>query len=638
MLGFLILLVFLALGLAMANRIFSEQPMYIRAWTGILIGLLGLTWCVVPFAFIFGFNILSHLLAIILMTFFYLMIRKYYKQEGQLSYKSDGIDIVLYSLLIPITIIIVYLLNTHVLLPKADGLHVGQSTYGDLSMHLGFITSIATQGKFPPDYSIFPGHLLSYPFLVDSLSSSLYLFGTPLRWAVLLPSYFMVLALVAGVFILAFEVLKHKYAAALSTLFFFFNGGFGFAYFMDGLRKNSGNFTRMFTEWYHTPTNFNENNIRWSNTIVDMIIPQRTTLAGWTFVVFAIWLLYRAVTNEDKKYFAYAGVVAGLLPMIHTHSFMALGLIVLTWMIVYFFYTKKALEYIKNWLYFCIPAGILALPQLLFWTFPQATGHGFTRWQFDWANINDIWIWFWTKNVGIVFILLIPAVLAARKKLLSFYSGAILIFIIADIIVFQPNEYDNNKLFYIWYLFSAILVSAFIFSLYNRMKGMRARWSLVAIIVALGMTSGVLTIGREWVSDYVLFANGDVKAADYVKANTAVNATFLTADNHNNAIAALTGRNIVCGSGVFLNFHGINYAQRNSDLEIMYKNPSKFKELADKYSVDYVYYSGQERGRYKIGNPDYFKANYPTVYKDDNEGIYIFAISDSAKKAQSLNK
>src|SRR6202142_1196913 len=143
----------------------------------------------------------------------------------RLAYRAAGPDVdccavclslwfFLFSVLIPVFLLTAYLLKTHILRPGSDGLHVGQSTWGDLSLHLGIITSITVQGGFPPAYSIFPGHALNYPFLVNSLSSSLYLFGTPLRWAVLIPSYVLVITLVSGFFIFAYEIIKHKYAAA----------------------------------------------------------------------------------------------------------------------------------------------------------------------------------------------------------------------------------------------------------------------------------------------------------------------------------------------------------------------------------------------------------------------------------------
>ena len=636
---------------------------------------------------------------------FYLLIRKLFKQEGSLIYKSDKVDFYLYGLVIIISGLVIYLLNGHVLAPGVNGgLYSGQSTYGDLSLHLGIITSIATQHTFPPDYSIFPGTLLSYPFLVDSMSSSLYLFGTPLRWAVLIPSYIMVVLLVAGIFIFSYEILKNKFASIFSTILFFFNGGFGFAYFMDGLLNNPENFMRIFSAWYNTPTNYNENYIRWSNTICDMIIPQRTTLAGWTVILFALWLLHRAVTRDSGRYFLYAGIVAGLLPMIHTHSFLAFGIISIVWLFIYFLKPNKNLKnikliksnknkikltedgeilkwvffaillimiifpgyvsdnlkpiliisisvlilyivfysfqykskadifnYIKSWCYFGIPVLIFALPQLLFWTFRQAGESGFIGSQSGWkANSGDIFPWFWIKNIGLVIILLFPAILAAKKRMLYIYSGALAIFVISNLILFQPNEYDNNKLFYIWFIFTIIIVTEYIFTIYKRMEGIYARGSILVIILIVCTLSGILTIGREAISnkEYLLFDNNAVKAAEFIKTNTPKDALFISADQHLNPVSALAGRNIFSGAGIYLYFHGINKTERDSIIEKMYKEPGSFSSLAEQNKIDYVFYSNYEREKFKV-EPTFFKENYPMVFQQGD--IYIFAISDRAK-------
>lgn len=631
MIGIILFILFLGLGLCISNRIFSNYQMYIRGWTGLLIGTLGLMWLVVPFSFFFGFGVVSHILALLSMAAIYLLVRKVYTQEGSLQYKRDGIDTVLYSLLVPLSLIVIYILNGHVIKPGENGLYGGQSTYGDLSLHLGIASSIATQGKFPPDYSIFPGQRLSYPFLGDSLSSSLYLFGVPLRWAILIPSYVMVIALIAGFFILSYEVLKHKYAALFSSVLFFINGGLGFIYFMDGLNKDSTNFTRIFKEFYQTPTNLNEHFIRWSNTICDMIIPQRTTLAGWTFVILCIWLVHVAITKNDRKLFVVGGILSGLLPMIHTHSFLALGIITLTWCFVYLYKNENIKEYIINWLYFGIPAAVLSLPQLIFWTFPQSTGGHFLKFVWGWqANEGDIWPWFWVKNVGVVFLLLIPAIFAARRKLISFYSGAITVFIIAEFIQFQPNNYDNNKIFYIWYMLSVILVSAYVFSIYKRMEGIRNRWIILAILIFFSTFSGALTIGREAKSngEYQLFDKNAVAASEFIKKNTPPDSMFISSDNHNNPISALAGRNVLCGPGLYLFFHGVDQSGRQGDIEKMFTDPSSFDGLAAKYKVDYVYFSNYERSKFK-SESSYFDTKYPSVFKSGD--ITIYAVSQRAK-------
>lgn len=704
MFGVILLLVFLALGLAIANRVFASQAWYIRIWSGSVIGLVGLMWGVIPFAFFFGFGVISHLLAIILMVGIYLLVRNFYKEEGALQFKPDGNELTLAWVVIPIFLITSYLLFTHVLVPGKDGgIYGGQSTYGDLQFHCAIITNVA-QGKFPPEYSLFPGERLDYPFLADSLSSSLMVFGTSLRWSILLPSFVIILMLVAGFFIFAYEILRQKHAAAFATVLFFLNGGFGFIYFLDGLKKNPNNFTRIFTEWYHTPTNYNEHFIRWSNTICDMIIPQRTFMVGWMVLLFAFWLLYRAVTQSDRKYYIYAGIITGLLPMIHMHSFLSVCISAAMWSITFLFtreldpgkdYTARVMQwiyvilmgamlilpefkqpinvfgtnlilsqltipliiltalmmfgffgyrislqpdkkwlwdYIKNWSIFLVPVLVLALPQIFFWTIsPQTTSSGFLRTQLGWtANEGDNWIWFWTKNIGIVFVFLIPAIFAVKHRMLSLYSGGMALFIIANLILFQPNDYDNNKIFYVWYMFALFLVTAYIFTIYQRMKGINARWLLMAVLIFFGTFSAVLTIGREANSaDIQNYDKNAVAVAEYVKKYTPRDALFISGEQHVNPIPTFTGRNVYCGTGLFLFFHGVNYQQRADETARMYKYPDQFPALAASTKIDYVYYSSYERNQFKV-EPDYFQQNYPTVFHQGD--IYVFAVSERAKQ------
>ncbi len=51
----------------------------------------------------------------------------------------------------------------------------------------------------------------------------------------------------------------------------------------------------IFTEFYKTPTNNTELNLRWVNIISDMMIPQRTFLAGLSVVTPSILLLKEAL-------------------------------------------------------------------------------------------------------------------------------------------------------------------------------------------------------------------------------------------------------------------------------------------------------------------------------------------------------
>ena len=85
--------------------------------------------------------------------------------------------------------------------------------------------------------------------------------------------------------------------------------------------------------YYKTPTNQPEpNNLRWSNVIADLMVPQRTLLAGWAMGIPCFYLLEtvfrpgRGDPDRGLRGEILLGIWAGGLPLIHTHTFLALGL------------------------------------------------------------------------------------------------------------------------------------------------------------------------------------------------------------------------------------------------------------------------------------------------------------------------
>ena len=55
---------------------------------------------------------------------------------------------------------------------------------------------------------------------------------------------------------------------------------------------------------------------------------------------------------------------------------------------------------------------------------------------------------FYLKNVGLVAVLAIGGLLAAKGREFSLYVPGLFLWLLAELVVFQPNEYDNNKLLY----------------------------------------------------------------------------------------------------------------------------------------------------------------------------------------------
>lgn len=641
MIGIIVYIYFLVMGFLYADLLFKDREFMTKIWIGAVFGNLILMAGIVPFALIFKFGILSHILLIIAAAVPYVIVSMKHKDMCIISssngkrkisldtnIKNTSMDLqILLALVLPITLLICILMYNHILTPGDGGVYSGQSTYGDLQMHLGFVTGIAQQHTFPPQYSFLQGSRLNYPFFIDMLSSSLYLFGTSLRWAVLIPSFAFAAMLVMGFYIFSYSLTERKSIAALSTVFFFFCGAFGFAYFFEGAKADSSAFTKIFTEFYQTPTNLNEMNIRWANSICDMIIPQRTTMAGWCFILFALWLLMDAFKTNSRKLFIILGVTAGCMPMIHTHSFLALGIISAVLLVCALVTAKEnKKECIINWAFYGGIALAIALPQLILWTFSQTSGNeSFLNYQFNWVNHNDPYLWFYIKNWGLVFLFIFPAFLNTSKHNKMLLAGGALIFALAEFIKFQPNEYDNNKLFFITYMISIILTTEFFVNVYDKLKGIKARQYIAALVIIASTLSGFLTIIREWKSggEYKTFSDEDIAYAEFITDNTDPNAVFLTGSHHINPVVSLAGRTIYVGSSLYVYFHGLGneWQKRDNELKKVFSGSyDEIKSFAQSHNISYISVTSWEKSEYSVNTEALNKFN--KIYDKDGHTLY----------------
>ena len=652
-----------------------------RLLAGSVFGSVLLQWMPVLFAFVFDFTRIAHVAAAIVTVLAAILIKQ--KQQAVLEAERESHADWKYAV-VPVAVYCVFAYLVWSGFEMRSGVvYSSQATYGDMSMHLGFITSITEQQTFPPQYSILPGTKLSYPFLSDSVSSSLYVWGCDLRLAYMLPMFFAGAQVMYGAWLLFAVWLKDRGKALFAWVLFFLNGGFGFAYFLKG---NLGEqMSRLFTGFYQTPTNLTEENIRWVNMIVDMLLPQRATLFGYAVLFLTLYLLYRAVFEEEIGLFPLVGVLGGALPMIHTHSFLALVLVSGGWLVMWLaqrcgleivhgcvkllFLTlvimmqmlqwvialigrretdalllvlvifaalfllavvRLVLDYVRrcswkpllqSWGIYLVIAAVFALPQLFIWTFGQATGEQFLRGYFNWANIDDNYIWFYIKNLGVALLLFVPAYLCGGRKLTAVGFPIMIIWLIAELAVFQPNVYDNNKLLYVAYLLMCGVAADFGLNLLRRIPQGAVRSLISGVILFLCTVSAVLTIGRECVAEYQLLERDQVALAEYVMEHTEPEDKILTNTRHNNAIAVLTGRNIQCGSGSYLYFHGLNYREQEAAVRTMYEEPGVYPDAFAHWDIDYILVSAYERSSYAVDEVS-IAAMFPCVYDADGVRLY----------------
>lgn len=688
-------------GLCLSAVIFPREAPGPRLLLGSVLGSVSMQWLPALTGFIFGFTKPGHLMAAVIITLAVCGTLIWAKKSGRAV--PGGVGEIMRGLraflrhkfLFAVLALWIFYC---VLVPRSfywedNVIYSSQATYGDMSMHLSFITSLARQGTFPPSYSLLPGTRLSYPFLSDSISSSLYLFGAPLRLSYCLPMFLAGAQVFFGGWLFMRELSGSDKKAGLAFTFFFLNGGLGLIYFLGG---GEGNFSRIFTAYYETPTNYTAENIRWVNVMADMMLPQRATLFGWAVLFSTLYLLTGAVFGHKRRYYLIAGLMAGALPMIHTHSFLALGLVCGAWLTVRLIRDNRLSAFSLGLFKAMIPLGLaamltmqalisptdrnnsdrllglflsifslwagalilliigavkkrrikptatawgvllmaalaLALPQLFTWTFRQVSNGSMVRGHFCWVIGDDNYLWFYLKNIGPVWVFALMGLLTADRKRFARYCPPMAIWFVAEFVEFQPNDYDNNKLLYVGFLFLCCAAADFVWRLLELMPK-RVPQLISAALISLTLAApAALTVGREYVSRYELYGTGAMDLALYIDDRLPADAVILTDQRHNNEAAALCGRNIVCGSPIYLFYHGLNYYRQEGDLRPMYEEPGENPALFRKYKVDYVLISDFERNSYNVDTA-WFKSSFPKEFDDGSRVLYRVDFDYERKK------
>ena len=643
-------LMFLFFGVMSIRFLLPRHRPLNRLWLGLSLGLLEEMWLPALGAFWFSFNAEAHIFgagAAFLLTLMCWFLKDR-RDPAEWDEKEDALLKQLLIIGIPLTILAAWLQYTHVMRVDAAGnWHVGQSTYGDLPMHLSFITNLVGK-KFPADYPFYPGAQLSYPFMTDSLSSSFYLLGCSLQAAVIIPGTLMMALCYMGVIVLARDMTGGKRTALLAAALFFLNGGLGFLYDFDlaggtwEAEEGASFFTRIgqtvsgwfstvserishiLTGYYKTPTNQPDpNNLRWSNVICDMMVPQRTLLGGWCMVIPCFYLLNsefraRMIDEENNgRGLVLLGIWAGALPLIHTHSFLALALASFGAMCYDLIHGDPKAMLVRRsrgmiLLYYVLYAAIaaaLAVPQLISFTFAQTFQEGsrsFLTLQFNWVNnpggqgMRDLYLWFYIKNIGLPILALIAALFDKKPRNRRIFAMVIPIVLAAEFIRFQPNEYDNNKLFYLAWLLCCMIIADWCSGLWERLRGFGGKRFLATAAAVVTFLSAGLTIWRECVSDYIAYSSDTVEAGQFVKEETAPDAVFVTGTQHLNPVISIAGRTTVCGPDLWLYWHGFDTRKRQEEIAEFFEDPEGSLDIAEKYGAEYVYVSSYERGNYDV--------------------------------------
>ncbi|HBB87957.1 MAG TPA: hypothetical protein DC047_10110 [Blastocatellia bacterium] len=524
--------------------------------------------------------------------------------------------------------IYVRLFASHMIQPGTEGIYSAGSTWYDIGFHLALTSSFLYGDNFPPLYTPFPPAPLLYPFLPDFQISALAALGMSLRSALLLTSIPLALAITGLLYSFARRLVTPDHeprqsmlaipsiSAVLATIIFLLNGGFGFVYFIGDWRSSGKSLGAFWSNLNVNYANIGSRNIQWCNFIADAMLPQRSSLFGFSvalivFTLFAVvWKASETGKAESRleiKLLIVGGVLTGLLPLFQVHAYLGIGLVS-----VFLFLLRRR----RHWLAFWIPAILLALPYLI-----TIAGHvstnSFARFTPGWRGHSEsVWLWFWLRNIGLPSLLIIPAWLAAPSVWRRFYLAFAGLLLFSLLVMVSPNDFDNIKLMYLWYVPTSVLVASWLV----RLAFIKRQRLLASVLALLCIASGLLALHYEDVNHNLIFTHEEMAAAVFAREQTAAHALFLTGPTFHQPILSLAGRAVLRANTAWLWSHGYEFAQREADVKSIYAGRAEARDLINYYDLDYIYLGP---GEVQAGaNQRFFDDSFPVVYRSPNIAIY----------------
>ena len=503
----------------------------------------------------------------------------------------------------------------------AGGISTGLlNNFGDLPFHISVITSFAYGNNFPPEDPTYAGVRFTYPFMSDFASAMFVRCGASLRDSMFIVSFILAVAFVGLVHRWALVMLRDKLAAIMTPLIVLFNGGLGWYLLFDKALSSERGLWGVLSDLPPSFTVIPETTWRWGNAISALLVPQRGFLMGLPLAVIAFtqwWLVLEkdedAQTREPKskqrrpiaepvgstrfplrtRRMIAAGVAAGLLPLVHAHSFVVvmgmaacLALIHIRW---------------REWFAFFAVASAIAIPQLLWSTLHSSVdASSFFAFELGWDRGTENPVVFWVKNTGLFIPLIVTAILTKTsgylipKRLLLFYLPFTLCFVIPNFLKMAPWIWDNIKVLYYWWLASAPIVALFLAWLWR--QGRRSLRVLTVLLFVAVTLAGALDVAGIAFRDvkYGIFDAAGVQFAERVKQITQPRSLIIHAPVHNTPVF-LTGRRSLMGYPGHIWTHGLEFVRREGEVKRIYLGSPDAMQLLRNYGVDYAVIGPLER-------------------------------------------
>jgi len=498
-------------------------------------------------------------------------LKKYYYEDVKIKLKEINVAEII---VIALIIIVGFRHFAYLLFEENNSIKLFLvKNFGDLPMHITYIRNIASGAVFPPDNPIWAFDKLRYPYGIDFYNAIWESLHIPLS---------IHLFIVGMVLLVASIVMLRWWGGVLVVGAFFLNGGIaGYEVFTTHVLKD-----------YQEP-------LAWKNFFLNIFITQRAFMIAIPVGVYIIKTGYEYLKGEkdlSTTKLLLVGFLWGILPIFHTHTF-----IIVSILLVIFTISNLSLKKFLPLLYIAVPLGTI----LVLYLTNLFRSSSMIHLKLGWLVENDNIVLFWLKNAGPFAVLFIGLTIydLIMKNYHRFIEWCIYfgLFVIFNIVMMAPWEWDNAKIL-IWIYLSMAFLSyktlQSIFFQYNihSIKSVGIITGICFILFFSGSISVISTIASNRDSAE-LFNYQDVGYTKDAVKNIQTGKVFAAYPTFNHPLF-YWGNCLVMGYSGHLWSHGIKYHQKEALLTELYRGAGDYKSVLKQLKADYIFYGPLERLKY----------------------------------------
>ena len=454
-------------------------------------------------------------------------------------------------------------------------LQISSKLWSDFGAHIPMIRSFSKGPNMsrllhhkPIESPLFPGEPVRYHFGFFAIIGVLEKLGLPLDWAVNIPSSLGFFLLLVCIYMMSYKLFNHVGTAALSVIFFLFNGSLSFLTFFKTHPLSSHTVTDILTNSRFSAFGPWDGNIISAFWNLNIYTNQRHLALSYGLALAVVVLTISPPKTLHKQYLYQGTCIAALMSMLLFINFpvAAIAGLFLGWI---FLHKKDS----RSTLYITILASIPALVWLNGLANPQQIITRQLGYLSPNTGIGTLWNYWW-HNLGLHILLIPIGILCAPRAARRLVTIPLLIlFLLPNMFRFSPDMINNHKFFN----FALIIGSMFSAHALLTLSSHFGKVRYLSIII------GVICLTLSGVIDFFPVVNDYKGSVSDVGASPDVQ-FFASYTNPTDIIAnstwfyhpaSLAGRALFSGYTYFTWSYGYDQSKREKLLIDIYEAPSQ---------------------------------------------------------------